>query len=409
MIPLRCQLGLNGLNFFSAAMQTAFGPFFTVYLTQQGWSQVDVGLALSIGTLAALVFQLPAGWVVDTIHLKRLSTAIALVLLAIGALIVFETPSWGPVLTAQVVRGFAGCLITPAIAALTLMLCGHAAFSERLGINGRYASLGTAFAAAALGAFAHYLSDAAVFLVSAALVVPALASIVLFSGTERVPESDHAAVLHPRQRKQQRLRPWHIFRETPLHIFAACVVLFHLANAAMLPLVLNELAKRGGQTGFVVSAAVIVPQAVAVACSPWTGRLAERLGRRPVLLFGFAALPRRGLLFVSLPDAIPLVVIQTLDGVSATVFGLAMPLIAADVTRQSGYLNLAIGSLGLAAGLGATASTTLAGWIADTFGAPVAFLFLSLIGLASVAAIWLAMPETRPMPPLARTSAMLTV
>jgi MFS family permease len=152
MIPLRCQLGLNGLNFFSAAMQTAFGPFFTVYLTQQGWSQVDVGLALSIGTLAALVFQLPAGWVVDTIHLKRLSTAIALVLLAIGALIVFETPSWGPVLTAQVVRGFAGCLITPAIAALTLMLCGHAAFSERLGINGRYASLGTAFAAAALGA-----------------------------------------------------------------------------------------------------------------------------------------------------------------------------------------------------------------------------------------------------------------
>jgi MFS family permease len=123
------------------------------------------------------------------------------------------------------------------------------------------------------------------------------------------------------------------------------VVLFHLANAAMLPLVLNELAKRGGQTGFVVSAAVIVPQAVAVACSPWTGRLAERLGRRPVLLFGFAALPLRGLLFVSLPDAIPLVVIQTLDGVSATVFGLAMPLIAADVTRQSGYLNLAIGSL----------------------------------------------------------------
>jgi MFS family permease len=84
MIPLRCQLGLNGLNFFSAAMQTAFGPFFTVYLTQQGWSQVDVGLALSIGTLAALVFQLPAGWVVDTIHLKRLSTAIALVLLAIA-------------------------------------------------------------------------------------------------------------------------------------------------------------------------------------------------------------------------------------------------------------------------------------------------------------------------------------
>ena len=57
-----------------------------------------------------------------------------------------------------------------------------------------------------------------------------------------------------------------------------------------------------------------------------------------------------------------------LDGVSATVFGLIMPLIAADLTRRTGYLNLAIGSLGLAAGLGATASTTVAGWVADTFG-----------------------------------------
>ena len=70
-----------------------------------------------------------------------------------------------------------------------------------------------------------------------------------------------------------------------------------------------------------------------------------------------------------------------LDGVSATVFGLIMPLIAADLTRRTGYLNLAIGALGLAAGLGATASTTAAGWVADLFGPPAAFLGLALIGL----------------------------
>ena len=61
MTPLRCQVGLNGLNFFTGAIQTAFGPFFTVYLTQQGWSQVDIGFALSVGTASALIFQLPAG------------------------------------------------------------------------------------------------------------------------------------------------------------------------------------------------------------------------------------------------------------------------------------------------------------------------------------------------------------
>jgi MFS family permease len=112
-------------------------------------------------------------------------------------------------------------------------------------------------------------------------------------------------------------------------------------------------------------------------------------------------------MFVSLPDAVPLVAIELLDGVSATVFGLTMPLIAADVTRRSGYLNTAIGSLGLAAGLGATASTTAAGWIADTLGAPAAFLAMALVGACAVAVLWLMMPETRPGKPLTETPAMV--
>jgi MFS family permease len=177
----------------------------------------------------------------------------------------------------------------------------------------------------------------------------------------------------------------------------------------MLPLALNELSKRVGASGLVVSAALIVPQVVVAACSPWAGRLAQRIGRKPVLLFGFAALPLRGLLFVASPDAIPLVVIQALDGVSATVFGLTMPLIAADLTRRTGYLNLAIAALGLAAGLGATASTTVAGWVADTLGAPAAFFGLALVGLAALATVWRMMPETRPGRPFTGRPAVAAV
>src|SRR5579871_6741673 len=320
MQSLRPQLGLNGLNFFSAAMQVAFGPFFTVYLTTQEWTQGRIGFALSVGTVSALVFQLPAGFVVDTIHFKLLSAALALLILANSALMVVAAPTDGMVLASQILHGFASCMITPAIASLTLILCGHAAYSERLGVNGRYASLGAAFAAALLGGFAHFLSERAVFLVGAAFVVPALASLLAIRATDRVPEKDeHPAVLHPRDRRRRQHRAWHIFRETPLHTFAGCVVLFHLANAAMLPLALNELAKRIGHAGFVVSAAIIVPQVVVALFAPFAGRLAEQFGRRPILLVGFAALPLRALLFVTLPDAVPLVLIEVLDGVSATV------------------------------------------------------------------------------------------
>lgn len=128
--------------------------------------------------------------------------------------------------------------------------------------------------------------------------------------------------------------------------------------------------------------------------------MAQVLGRRPVLLAGFAALPARGVLLAMLvwagPAGLPLVAIQALDGVGGTVFGLTLPLIAADTTRRTGYFNLAIGSLGLAVGLGATASTTLAGVVADSSGAPVALLGLAAVGAVAWPIILLAMPETRP-------------
>jgi MFS family permease len=73
-----------------------------------------------------------------------------------------------------------------------------------------------------------------------------------------------------------------------------------------------------------------------------------------------------------------------------------LPLIAADVTRNTGFLNLAIGSLGLASSLGAMFSPTLAGLVAVRFGDSTAFLTLGAAGLVAVLLLGVAMPETRP-------------
>ena len=139
------------------------------------------------------------------------------------------------------------------------------AFSERLGSNGRYASLGNGLAAAALGGVAFYFSQGAIFTFTALLIIPALAALAMFRDTDLIAD-DHPATRHPRERKNSEHRPWHIFNDPILHIFAVCIVLFQFANAAMLPLALNELSKRVGNSDFVVSAAVIVPQIVVAAC-----------------------------------------------------------------------------------------------------------------------------------------------
>jgi MFS family permease len=407
MEPARCRLGLKGLNFFIAAVQTGFGPFFSVYLTEQRWTQGDIGFALSIGTIAAVAFQLPAGALVDAIHRKRFASGLGLLLVGVSALLLLAQPSRGPVWVAQVIHGAGSCILTPAIAALTLALCGHQAFSENLGVNARYASLGAALGAGLLGWVAQYFSERTVFIATAAMVIPALAMLPLFRDSDRIAHEDHPALLHPRERRRRKQHMWQIFMQPALHVFAVSAVLFQVSNAAMLPLALNSLAQRTGQSGFVVSAAIIVPQLVVAVFSPWVGRVAQQIGRRPVLLIGFAALPLRGLLFMTLPDAIPLVALEVLDGVSAAVFGLMVPLIAADLTSRQGFLNLAIGSIALAGTLGAAVSTTVAGWITDMFGAPVAFLALAAVGVSSVVVITM-MPETRPVKPLTTTPATAT-
>ncbi|HUB13423.1 MAG TPA: MFS transporter [Acetobacteraceae bacterium] len=392
--------GLNALNFFVGAVEAGFGPFVAVWLTQQGWSQTDVGLALSVGAGAAMLGQLPGGWAVDQVHFKRPIATAGLLAIAFGALLLAFFPMTGPVWLAEAMNGLAGCILTPAIAAITLRLCGHTAYSERLGRNARYASLGAGISAGLLGLCAWYASERSVFIATAAMVVPALFALSIIQRHEEAEGETHHALLTPRERRRRALRARQIFRQPALHVFAACAVLFQLANAGMLPLALNELSKRTPTAGLVVSAAVIVPQIVVASMSPWAGTMAQAIGRRRVLLFGFGALPLRGVLFAVLiwggPAGLPLVAIQVLDGISATVFGLSLPLIAADVTRRCGYMNLAIGSLGLASTFGATASTTLAGVMADSVGAPAAFIGLAAIGAAAWLIVLFVMPETRP-------------
>lgn len=391
----RSRLGLYGLNFFTAAVQTGFGPFIAVWLTQQGWDFTEIGEALSIGTIAGLLGQLPGGVLVDHIRTKRNVAAGALIAMGLSALLLYLSVARPVVWSTEIGHALASCVMTPSIAAVTLAMCGHEAFSERLGSNALYASLGSAAAAAALGVAASYTSERSVFLLTAVLVVPALGALLLIPTSDCLAaEGQHPALQDPRDREHP---PWRIFTEPALHIFGFAVLLFQLANAALLPLALSGLTHRGDAPGYVVSATIVLPQLLVAVLSPWAGRLAQRIGRRPVLLAGFAAVPLRALLFATLPSALPLTVFQVLDGFGGTVLGLMVPLIAADVTQRTGYLNMAIGAFGLASGLGATFSTTIAGRIADLVGAQAAFLVLAAVGAAAIALLWVAMPETRPV------------
>jgi MFS family permease len=175
------------------------------------------------------------------------------------------------------------------------------------------------------------------------------------------------------------------------------MLLFHLANSAMLPLMGSVLTMRSADWATVlIAACIVVPQLVVAAMSPWIGERAQVWGRRPLLLAGFAALPLRGLLFAVVTNPGLLVAVQLLDGVTAAVFAVMVPLVVADLTRGTGRFNLGQGIVGTFVGIGALTSSTLAGYLSDRFGSPWAFGGLAVIALAGLVAATLLMPETRP-------------
>jgi MFS family permease len=379
---------LDLLNFFVADVQTGFGPFVAVYLTTHKWTQVQIGFVLTLGTMVALVSQIPAGALVDAARNKRAAAGAALIFVIVAALLLAFQPTPLPVMVAQTLHAFASCILTPAIAAISLHLVGHMALGERLGRNARYAAIGNGLAAAVMGATGAWLSSRAVFILTAALCVPALLSLLAIGRGE-----------HARRQTTVRVFDWEglrrLFTNRPLLIFSGAVVLFHLSNAAMLPLVGATVTMRAGTfANLIIAACIVVPQIVVALCSPAVGRSAAIIGRRPLLVLGWCALPARGFLLAVLPGAYLPIAAQAMSGISAAVFGVMLPLLAADITRGTSHFNLCMGALGLAVSLGAALSTTMGGWIADAAGVPIAFVALALVGVVGTLFVWLTMPET---------------
>jgi MFS family permease len=386
-------LALSWLNFFLAGMQTAFGPIAAAYLAAQGWTAKDIGYVLSIGGIGSLVSQVPGGELLDTVRAKRVLVATAVVTVALSTLILRLWPIFPMVALAQVLQGITGGVLGPGVVAITLGLVGHAALAERLGQNQRFAAAGGVVVTLTMAVVAYSESPWAM-LVPTALAVPVLFALSNIRTEEidfrRASGAEEAHADSPQRAK----RP--LLNNRRLLTFAACVVLFQLANASMLPLVNGMLASEGKrQAAPIVAALIIVPQFIVALFAPWVGERAEKHGRKPLLLVGFAALPIRAVLFALTSNPLTLIAIQVLDGITGAVLGVMTALVIADVTKGTGRFNLAQGIFGTVMGIGAALSPTLSGLIVHYFGYTAGFASLAGEGLIALLVLVFFLPETK--------------
>jgi predicted MFS family arabinose efflux permease len=377
--PSRLTLrGLDWLNFLLADVRTGVGPFLAIYLAGYKWDEERVGLALTVGGIAGILTQTPAGALVDFLRSKRALVAVGVAALAAGALLIALFPSFWPLMGAQVLIG----------------IVGHAAFDTRQGRNQTFNSAGNVAAAVLMGLLGYLVSNRSIFFFVVALAVPTILILLLIKPAEIDYQLARGANDGEKGGKAESV--WVLFRDRPLVIFLTCAVMFHFANAAMLPLLGELLAKGQGRSSMLfMSACVVTTQFVITLLSSWSGRKAGTWGRKPLLLIAFGVLPIRGILYTLTSNTELLVAIQVLDGIGAGIFGVVSVLVIADLTRGTGRFNLTLGAITTAVGIGASLSQVIAGGIVHRVGSHAGFLFLAAVASAAFAILYFLMPETR--------------
>jgi MFS family permease len=393
MLPVPC--ALDALNFLSADVRNLFGPFINVYLvTSRHWTQTDVGIIATASGLLGIALQTPIGAAIDVIRAKRAVIVATMAAMTVAALIIFAMPTFWWMTAATGILSLAGDAFVPAVAALTLGLVAKDALARRLGRNSAFDHGGNIAIALVAGGVGTLFTQRVVF-----LLVPLFAALTS-AAVLMIPPS---AIDHDRARDLGEVGGGGaaagygvLLRTPPLMIFAAAALLFHFANAPLLPLVGQKLAfEFPREATAMMSFCMVAAQGVMLPIAIFVGRNADRLGRRPIFLVAFAVLPIRAALYTLSDNAFWLLGVQLLDGVGAGIYQALTPLLIADIMRGTGRYNLAQGAVATTQGIGASVSALAAGEVVDHFGYSAAFLFLAAGAAIACAIFSLFMPETR--------------
>ncbi len=165
------------------------------------------------------------------------------------------------------------------------------------------------------GAVGYLFSQRAVFLLVP--VFAALAAAAVLSIPAAAIDHDRARDIERTEGAGEAAGYAVLFRSAPLVTFGLCALMFHLANAALLPLVGQKLAiAHPKEATAMMSACIVAAQAVMLPIALLVGRTADSWGRKPLFLAGFAILPIRAVLYTVSDNSAWLIGVQLLDGIA---------------------------------------------------------------------------------------------
>ena len=182
----------------------------------------------------------------------------------------------------------------------------------------------------------------------------------------------------------------------PFAVLWLATFLFFLGFQLLLPVVplyATQLGAREAHVGFIIGAFALT----AMVLRPLAGDLADRLGRRPLVLLGTAIFALAPLGYAAVGSILGLFLVRLFHGAGMGFGPTAATVIATDLTPPE-RRGAAMGTFGLASAAALAAGPYLGGELVRGVGFTATFLVATAIESAALVLAW-ALPETRPVTP----------
>ncbi|MGP6443041.1 MFS transporter [Rahnella aceris] len=374
-------------SFFIADVRDGLGPFLGIFLTQRHWQPDDIGLLMTAGGVAGLLATLPAGFMTDASKNKRLILALLCVLITGTTLLLWLSQANAVVAFSQIVSGICAAFVGPLITGITLGLTGQKGFSAQMGKNEAFNHAGNFITALIAGGIAWNWGIGGIFIL---MTCTMLLTLIALTGIRRSDIDDDAARGLESGASAQ-VPDFSVLAQNKLLLITGLtLLLFHLANAALLPMLSMRIAAAPGSVnpGLYAAATVIISQMVMIPVAIWTAGRIDRVGYWRLIMLALLIMPVRAALAASSAAPLMMVPVQILDGFAAGVLGVVVPSFIVVLLRGNGHVNAGQSVVMLMQGVGAAMSPALTGMIAGHYSFATAFSVLSVIALTGLLIWW---------------------
>lgn len=371
------------VNFLMADVAGGLGPFLSTWLKEvRGWNPGQIGVVIAVGSIVGAIVAGPAGAMVDRLGRPRLMLVLACVMILAGTLALLPFQAFMLVVMAQVIVAAGGALGVPATTGLTLSVVGKDGFSRQHGTNEAANHAGNVAAALAIGGLAWVIGPMSAVVVLAAMALATIGTLWLMDAKSI--DGDRMRGRKRREKGEKRGATRGLLKDRRLWTVFAVIGLFQLGSSAMLPLLGQRVIEKGGQGTSWMSTCVIVAQLTMIPVAVAAGRLADRVGRRMLLIVACAVVTARCALAVFATGNYWLIPIEILDGLAAATFSVAIPVVVADLTYGTGRTQTAMGGMAMMLAGGSALASLAGGFVAQHMGYEITFAAMGVFPILAI-------------------------